>query len=82
MKSTIVSALGKGEAKSSILFGSTSLSLTSQRLSARGPLVYSATIGGTHRKQTLGAMENPWTNVLSLFLSLYNYPDMKETSRD
>jgi hypothetical protein len=67
IESKLVSALGKGEAKSSILFGSTSLSLAHQRLSALAALAYSATVGGTLLEHTSGTVENPWTDVLSLF---------------
>jgi hypothetical protein len=68
IQSMIVSALGKGEAKSSILFGSTSLSLTYHILSPPCSRAYSATIGGTLLEHTSGAVENPWTDVLSLFM--------------
>lgn len=67
IESTPVSALGKGEAKSSILFGSTRLSLTHQRLIPPDGRFYSATVGGTLREHTSGTVENPWTDVLSLF---------------
>lgn len=63
----LVSALGKGEAKSSILFGSTIYLLTNQRLSLTRPAAHSAAFGGTLREQTSGPVENPWTDVLGVF---------------
>lgn len=63
----LISALGKGEAKSSILFGSTIFFLTCQRLSLRRGIANSAPVGGTLLEHTSGAMENPWTDVANLF---------------
>ena len=68
IESIVVSALGKGEADSSILSGSTRLSLTHQRLRVDFGSTCSAGVGGTLLEHTSGTMENPWTDVLNLFM--------------